>query len=198
MNRHERIYRRLLRLYPADFRARYGNEMVSLFREQLRDARSSGERSQIASMWARCLVDLVVTIPKQHFERERQVAHVVEGSPVALVQARPRSPIRTRRVLLSLLPLWVVLVRSIVAPGANEPLFANPPAMFGLPLGFPLLALAFSVMAIGFMVTARATSMRSTIFTFAFLTAPATAFAALGPAIILLIISVGPQAGSVP
>jgi hypothetical protein len=198
MNRHERIYRRLLRLYPADFRARYGNEMVSLFREQLRDARSSGERSQIASMWARCLVDLVVTIPKQHFERERQVAHVVEGSPVALVQARPRSPIRTRRVLLSLLPLWVVLVRSIVAPGANEPLFANPPAMFGLPLGFPLLALALSVMAMGVAVTARATSMSSTIFTFAFLTAPATAFAALGPAIILLIISVGPQAGSVP
>jgi hypothetical protein len=198
MNRHERIYRRLLRLYPADFRARFGNEMISLFREQLRDARSSGERNQIASMWARCLVDLVVTIPKQHFERERQVAQVAEGSPVALVQVRPRSPIRTRRVLLSLLPLWVVLVRSIVAPGANEPLFANPPAMFGLPLGFPLLALAFSVMAIGVVVTARATSMRSTIFTFAFLTAPAIALAALAPAIILLIISVSPQTGSMP
>jgi hypothetical protein len=198
MNRHERIYRRLLRLYPADFRARFGNEMISLFREQLRDARSSGERRQIASLWARCLVDLVVTVPKQHFEKERQVSQVAEGSPVVLAMDGPRSATRTRRVLLSLLPLWVVLVRSIVAPGANEPLFANPPAMFGLPLGFPLLALALSVMAMGVAVTARATSMRSTIFTFAFLTAPATALATMAPAIILLIISVSPQTGSMP
>jgi hypothetical protein len=84
------------------------------------------------------------------------------------------------------------------APGANEPLFANPPAMFGLPLGFPLLALAFSVMAIGVAVMARTTSLRSAIYTLAFLTAPATALAALAPAIILRIVSVSPQTGSMP
>jgi hypothetical protein len=195
MNRHERIYRRLLRLYPADFRARFGNEMISLFREQLRDARSSGERKQIASLWARCLVDLVVTVPKQHFEKERRVSQIAEGSPVVLVQVRPGSSTQTRRVLLALLPLWVLLVRSIFAPGANEPLFANPPAVLGLPAGLVLLAFSFVLMAVGVVVMARTTSMRSAIYTLVFLTAPATALVVLAPAIILLIIAVSPHTG---
>jgi hypothetical protein len=194
MNLHERIYRRLLRLYPAAFRARYGDAMISLFREQLRDARTSGERRQIASLWARCLVDLVVTVPKQHFDKERQVAQV-EGSPVVLVQVRPRSPTQTRRVLLALLPLWVLLVRSIVAPGANEPVFANPPAWYGLPFGLTVVAIALALMIIGVVLMARRTSMRSAIYTFAFVTAPATALVVLAPAIILLIIVVSPQTG---
>ena len=198
MNRHERIYRRLLRLYPAAFRARYGDAMISLFREQLRDARSSGERRQIASLWARCLVDIVVTVPKQHFEKEPQVSQIAEGSPVVLVQVRPRSPTRPRRVLLSLLPLWVLLARSIVAPGANEPLLANPPAWFGVPFGFSLLAIAFAAMAVGTVLMAKTTSMRSAIYTFAFVTAPATALVVLAPVIILLIIAVSPQTGAGP
>jgi hypothetical protein len=195
MNRHERIYRRLLRLYPAAFRARYGDAMISLFREQLRDARTSGERRQIASLWARCLVDLVVTVPKQHFDKERQVVRVAGSSPVVLVQVRPRSPTQTRRVLLALLPLWVLLVRSIVAPGANEPLFANPPAWYGLPFGLTVVAIALALMIIGVVLMARRTSMRSAIYTFAFVTAPATALVVLAPAIILLIIAVSPQTG---
>jgi hypothetical protein len=195
MNRHERIYRRLLRLYPADFRARFGNEMISLFREQLRDARSSGERRQIASLWARCLVDLVVTVPKQYFEKERRVSQVAEGSPVVLVQVRPRSSTQRPRLVLSFLPLWIFLIRSIFVPDANEPLFANPPAMFGMPLAFPLLALAFGLMAIGVVIMARTTSMRSAVFTFVFITVPSTALVVLAPAIILLVIALSPHTG---
>jgi hypothetical protein len=169
--------------------------MISLFREQLRDARTSGERREIASLWARCLVDLVVTVPKQHFEKERRVSQVAEGSPVVLVQVRPGSSTQTRRVLLALLPLWVLLVRSIVAPGANEPLFANPPAWYGLPFGLTVVAIALALMIIGVVLMARSTSMRSAIYTFAFVTAPATALVVLAPAIILLIIAVSPQTG---
>ena len=33
----ERIYRLLLRAYPADFRAQYGREMVLLFRDQCQE-----------------------------------------------------------------------------------------------------------------------------------------------------------------
>ena len=195
MNRHEWIYRRLLRFYPAAFRARYGDAMISLFREQLRDARSSGERRQIASLWARCLVDLVVTVPKQHFEKGREVAQVANGSPVVLVEVRPRSVTQTRRVLLALLPLWVLLVRSIVVPDANEPLFANPPAWYGFPFGLMLVAIALALMSIGVVLMARTTSMRSAIYTFAFMTAPATALVVLAPAITFLIISISPQTG---
>jgi hypothetical protein len=195
VNRHEWIYRRLLRLYPAAFRARFGDAMISLFREQLRDARSSGERRHIASLWARCLVDIVVTVPKQHFEKERRVSQVAEGSPVVLVQVRPGSSTQTRRVLLALLPLWVLLVRSIFAPGANEPLFANPPAVLGLPAGLVLLAFSFVLMAFGVVVMAKTMSRKSAIYAVAFLTAPSTALLVLAPTIILLIIAVSPQTG---
>ncbi|MCA1587253.1 MAG: hypothetical protein LC744_00800 [Chloroflexi bacterium] len=38
----ERVYRRLLRLYPAEFSGRFSNEMTQLFSDQLRDARTRG------------------------------------------------------------------------------------------------------------------------------------------------------------
>ena len=54
----ERIYRMLLRAYPPEFRARYGKEMVLVFRDQCRDgdARSLG-------FWARVLWDVVRSAP---------------------------------------------------------------------------------------------------------------------------------------
>ena len=39
MSTHERIYRRLLSVYPAAFRARYAEPMAQLFADQLRDTR---------------------------------------------------------------------------------------------------------------------------------------------------------------
>jgi hypothetical protein len=196
MNRHEWIYRRLLRLYPAAFRARYGDAMISLFREQLRDARSSGERNQIASLWARSIVDLVVTIPKQHFDKEHQVSQVAEGSPVVLVQVRRRSPTPVPRLLLALLPVWVFLAQAVAFPNAIEPIFANPPAVYGLPAGFALLAFSFVLMALGVIVMTRTTSRKSAICAVAFLTAPSTAILVLAPTIILLIVNLTPQTGA--
>jgi hypothetical protein len=196
MNRHEWVYRRLLRLYPAAFRARYGDAMISLFREQLRDARSSGERNQIASLWARCIADLVVTIPKQHLEKQPQVSQVADGSPVFLVQVRPRSPTSTPRLLIALMPVWVFIAQAVVAPNAIEPMYANPPAVYGLPAGLVLLAFSFVLMALGVIVMTRTTSRKSAICAVAFLTAPSTAIAVLAPTIILLIVNLSPQTGA--
>jgi hypothetical protein len=89
----------------------------------------------------------------------------------------------------------IFLVRAIVVPGANEPIFANPPAWFGVPFGFTLLAIAFAVMTVGIVLMAKTTSMRSAVITFAFVTMPSTALVVLTPAIILLIIAVSPQTG---
>jgi hypothetical protein len=198
MSRHERIFRRFLRLYPADFRARYGDEMTRVFQEQLRDARAAGGRGSVASLWARCIVDLVVTVPKQHFEKERQVSQVAEGSPVVLVQVRPRSTTQTPRLLLALLPLWIFLGRAVAIPRAAEPIFANPPAMFGLPFGLVLLAFSFALMAVGAAVVAGTRSRRSAIYAFAFAIVPSTALVVLAPAIILGIVAVSPQTGAAP
>ena len=40
----ERIYRSLLIAYPPDFRADYGEEMLTVFHDQLRAARRRGVR----------------------------------------------------------------------------------------------------------------------------------------------------------
>jgi hypothetical protein len=47
----ERIYRLLLRTYPADFRARYGREMILLFRDQCREADAGSPRFWAAVLW---------------------------------------------------------------------------------------------------------------------------------------------------
>jgi hypothetical protein len=195
MNRHEWIYRRLLRLYPAAFRARYGDAMISLFREQLRDARSSGERTEIASLWARCIADLLVTVPRQHLEKQPQVSQVADGSPVVLSHVQPRSPTPVPRFLIALLPVWVFLAEAVAAPNTIEPIFANPPAVYGLPAGLVLLAFSFAFMAVGVVVITKTTSRRSAICAIAFLTAPSTALLILAPTIILLILNVTPQTG---
>lgn len=56
-----RAYRALLHLYPRRFREEYGDDMALLFRDQLHD--ESARR-----VWARCVVDLAITIPTQHLE----------------------------------------------------------------------------------------------------------------------------------
>lgn len=72
---HEWAYRGLLRLYPAAFRNRYSDEMVQLFSDQLRDARSAGTPAGAVRTWMRTLGDLAVTAVSEHTRRDRSVAH---------------------------------------------------------------------------------------------------------------------------
>jgi hypothetical protein len=56
-----RIYRALVLLYPRRFRHEYGDDMVALLEDQLRD-------EQALRVFARALLDLLVTIPTHHLE----------------------------------------------------------------------------------------------------------------------------------
>lgn len=73
-----RIYRRLIGLYPAAFRARYEDELVTLFADQLRDARASGGGARSMAVWARMLVDLVATASSEHGRRDRTMGHALD------------------------------------------------------------------------------------------------------------------------
>src|SRR4029453_7651382 len=60
-NRHgERWYRRLLHLYPRDFRDEFGSEMARLYRDRRREERWW-------TLWAHLLLDLLRTAPTEHF-----------------------------------------------------------------------------------------------------------------------------------
>jgi hypothetical protein len=78
---HARVYRWTLRLYPAAFRARFADEMVQLFSDQLRDARTGGAPAAVAGTWLRTIGDLVTTATSEHLRRDRTVAHSLATAP---------------------------------------------------------------------------------------------------------------------
>lgn len=64
-----RLYRALLRLYPASFRAEYGTELIATFAARRRDARSFFARLML---WADVVPDLVLTAALSHWDILRQ------------------------------------------------------------------------------------------------------------------------------
>jgi hypothetical protein len=82
----ERIYRRLLRVYPADFRRDYAEPMAQLFADQLRDSRAAGTMAGPLGLWIRTLLDLATSSISQHLERDRTVAH--SAAPLPTVSSR--------------------------------------------------------------------------------------------------------------
>jgi hypothetical protein len=92
-----------------------------------------------------------------------------------------------QRVLLSLLPLWILLILFIAFPGFMDPVGANPPEMAGLPLGIALVGVALAVMVVGVVALRRASSNRSAMLAFVSLTLPSAAVVLVAPALILIV-----------
>jgi hypothetical protein len=78
---HARVYRALLRVYPAAFRERFGDEMVQLFGDQLRVARADAAPAGAARTWLRAIGDLAVTAASERARKDRSVAHSLALSP---------------------------------------------------------------------------------------------------------------------
>jgi putative ABC transport system permease protein len=64
-----RLYRALLWLYPAAFRAQYGEPMTRIFVERRRAARGPGE---VLSLWLATLFDTLVNAARTHWDISRQ------------------------------------------------------------------------------------------------------------------------------
>jgi hypothetical protein len=91
------------------------------------------------------------------------------------------------RVLVGLLPLWILVIQAIAFPGSIDPVMANPPALAGLPAGVILVAGALAVMAIGIEVLRRSPSNGVALLAFFGLTLPSAALIVAAPALILRI-----------
>jgi hypothetical protein len=59
IQRSVRVYRRLMRLYPASHRLQYEQHMVQLFRDLCREAYESEGRAGIRRVWAQNIPDLI-------------------------------------------------------------------------------------------------------------------------------------------
>jgi CHASE2 domain-containing sensor protein len=75
----------------------------------------------------------------------------------------------------------------VVAPGFMDPLFANPPAIAGLPAGVVFLFLALVWAVLGIVVARRARSTLGIAFTLVVFTLPALFAILVGPALILIV-----------
>jgi hypothetical protein len=78
-----RVYRGLLRLYPATFRDRFSDDAAQLFGDQLRDAESAGGPGGVFTFWLRTLRDVVATAAAERID-DRSVAHSLSTPPSIL------------------------------------------------------------------------------------------------------------------
>lgn len=180
MTDHQRLYRRFLRLYPRVFREHYGDEMRRLFAEQLWDARSSGGRLAIAALWARTVLDVALTAPREHLARPALVRESAGASAATIVEPHPPRPLRYG--ILGLAPLWVFLGE--VATASNKALFTKPPEMVGLPLGVSVVAFAFGLMAVCIVALRLTSSVRSGVIAILLFSAPAAGLLVAAPPLI--------------
>jgi hypothetical protein len=72
--RSERVYAGLIRAYPAPFRDRYEDELLVLFRDQLRDARTAGRGGATAMLWLQAVRDLAFSALGEHLRKDRTMA----------------------------------------------------------------------------------------------------------------------------
>ena len=80
---HDRLYRSLLRAYPADYRLEYGEHMVQLFHDQLR-------RDGSGPTWVRAIAELPATATTEHLRRNRTVAHSLTVAPTPVSRSASR------------------------------------------------------------------------------------------------------------
>ena len=184
MSRHVRLYRRLVRLYPARFHQQFGDEMVVLFADQLRDARASGRRLAVVGLWTRSLLDLVVTAPTQYLRAERAVQQTVE---VGIAIDGPSAPPSRVATIVAATPLLTFALLSIVAPGFMDPVYSKPPEVIGVPGGVILILVACALAVLGMAVVRRSRSGIVGLLGIAFLSLPAWILIVLAPAAVLIV-----------
>ena len=101
----QRLYRWLLHLYPQAYRTTYESEMFHVFTDQCREAYAQRGRPAMPSLWLRTLVDVGVTVVREHLSDPQ--------AKVGLLDPMPNAPLPWKGVLLVLIPGLIFFVSQI-------------------------------------------------------------------------------------
>jgi hypothetical protein len=187
MNRHERVYRRLLAIFPTSFRERYEEQMVTNFADRVRDIRASGSDTEMLWLWLRSLGDIVSTAPRVYLQKASLVPRPVDAAAVRSLDGPARRVPGKAGYALALLPLWSAILLGVVAPDFMTSLLLNPPSVLGYPLGIALTFGAGLLMALGVLAMRLAGSPSWRTVAFVVFTIPSLILIVLAPAIALVV-----------
>jgi putative ABC transport system permease protein len=67
-----KVFRALLRMLPADFRANFGREMEGVFAEQARDVEQKGGPMDFLRLWGETFAGIFRTAPREHWDILKQ------------------------------------------------------------------------------------------------------------------------------
>ncbi|HVD91673.1 MAG TPA: hypothetical protein VNC21_05305, partial [Vicinamibacterales bacterium] len=85
MRRQARLFRFVLRLYPSDFRDRFGDDMEAAYREARMDAAMRG-RAGLAGFWFGVATDALLRAPGEHMRMTlhdlRYAVRALRGTPM--------------------------------------------------------------------------------------------------------------------
>jgi hypothetical protein len=104
--------------------------------------------------------------------------------PTQEALSRSRSRWATR--ITAFTPLWVLIVASVASPTFFPQMFAKPPEIVGIPLGFVIDAIAMVWMLIGVVLIWDARSRLVEALVLFWFTIPATLVVVFSPALILI------------
>ena len=126
--RAQRVYRALLRLYPADFRARYGRAMAEFHGDRLAAARAAG-RSPVL-VWTCAIADVLASAAAEHAAQltpERPTMQSLISDLSFAVRGLLRRPAFTLTVVLTI----------ALGVGANAAIFSVVSGILLRPLPYP-------------------------------------------------------------
>lgn len=104
-DRSRRVYARLLHLFPHEHREEYGDSMLQVFTDQLREA-SQPNGGGVFALWLRTLWDLGISAAKEQFSSP----HLTAG----LLEAVPNQPLPWKGVALVLIPGIAFFIAQLV------------------------------------------------------------------------------------
>lgn len=120
----EKLYRLLLRLYPAGFRSRYAGEAMQVFRDRLRDERGLLKRIRL---WLDVLFDVFLSAPREHSRAPSRPVPSAGGLPSFMVLEE--EPLRPDKFLFGTLLALIALgtFGYLLTHGGNGVVFPGMP-----------------------------------------------------------------------